>query len=50
MNIFCNSELLTSIQKSPYPITVQGFGSSISACPVDTAGHVNNYGWVWHNP
>ena len=50
MNIFCNSELLTSIQKLPYPITVKGFGGLTSSHPADTVGHVKNYGWVWHEP
>ena len=47
IDIFCNSNLLTSIQKLPHSITVHGFVGPIS---IDSVGHVENYGWGWYNP
>ena len=50
INIICNPNLLTSIQISSQPITVEGFGGAVSAHVVETVGHLENFGWVWHDP
>jgi hypothetical protein len=50
IDIIRNPDLLTSIQTSSQPTTVEGLGGAVSAHVVETVGHLKNYGWVWHDP